>query len=130
MQDQGDPLRIRLSRTPASKNPEALKAIVDKHPKVEMDQINCEFVPHVVAMVSEQKIVFKSSDPTPHNVNVTAFKNQPFNQNVPPNTELEKSLEPENRQITVACNIHPWMKGYLMVFRSPVLRRDRKRRLF
>jgi hypothetical protein len=104
---------------PKGANPEALKALVAEHPKVVMDQKNCDFIPYSLALTKDQKIVFKSSDDTAHNVNLTAFANQGFNVNVPPKGELEKSLIAENRPITVACNIHPWMHGFVMVFDHP-----------
>lgn len=104
---------------PKGENPEALKQIVAKAAEVEVDQKNCRFVPHALAMVQNQKAVFKSSDPVAHNIRFAAFQNAPFNQILPPNGSLTMNLIPERRPIPLACDIHPWMKGYMMVFDHP-----------
>src|SRR5262249_41922444 len=36
-----------------------------------------------------------------------------------PNGELKKKLVAEKRPIPLACDIHPWMKGHIMVFDHP-----------
>ena len=46
---------------------------------VVLDQIGCEYVPHVVALRVGQVLRVKSSDPTAHNVHGLADRNQPFN---------------------------------------------------
>jgi len=104
---------------PKGKNDEAMKALVAKQPKVELDQSNCRFVPHCVAALADQSVVFKSSDPINHNIRLSALKNEAFNQMLPPNGELEKKLVFEARPLPLACDIHPWMQGYLMVFNHP-----------
>src|SRR5258708_3700363 len=35
-----------------------------------IDQVDCHYVPHVTAITAGQKIIFKSSDPTLHNVHL------------------------------------------------------------
>ena len=104
---------------PSGKNPEAEKALLKKGAKVTLDQKNCEYIPYALALHKDQKIVFKSSDPVPHNVHFSPFENDPFNTSVPANGELEKSLKPERRAIPVTCDIHPWMQGWVMVFDHP-----------
>ncbi len=104
---------------PQGANPEAVKALVAKTPVVEIDQKNCEFMPYVTAMNQEQSLVLKSSDPTNHNVRFSAFVNAPFNQILPPNGQVSLKLVAERRPIPLACDIHPWMKGYIMVFDHP-----------
>ena len=100
-------------------NPDAVKALVAKTPVVEIDQKNCEFEPYVTAMNQEQSLVLKSSDPANHNVRFSAFVNAPFNQILPPNGQVSVKLVAERRPIPLACDIHPWMKGYIMVFDHP-----------
>jgi hypothetical protein len=104
---------------PTATNPDAVKAQLAKTPKVEIDQKNCEFLPYVAAILQEQPLVLKSSDPVNHNVRFSAFTNAPFNQILPPNGQVEVKLVAERRPIPLACDIHPWMKGYLMVFDHP-----------
>ncbi|MFM1802282.1 MAG: hypothetical protein RJA81_1634 [Planctomycetota bacterium] len=106
--------------SPTAKNPELEAEIVSKAGVIEIDQKNCKFIPHVSAMHSKQKLVFKSSDPVNHNVRYSAFSNQPFNQILAPNSKtMPLTLVPERRPLPLACDIHPWMKGFLMVFNHP-----------
>jgi len=104
---------------PEGANPEAAKALVAKTPRVEIDQKNCEFLPYVTAMMQEQPLLLKSSDPVNHNVRFSAFTNAAFNQILPPNGQVEVKLVAERRPIPLNCDIHPWMKGFIMVFDHP-----------
>ena len=104
---------------PQGTNPEAVKALVAKTPALEIDQKNCEFLPYVTVMNQNQSLVLKSSDPTNHNIRFSAFVNAPFNQILPPNGQVSVKLVAERRPIPLACDIHPWMKGYIMVFDHP-----------
>jgi plastocyanin len=104
---------------PKGENPEAVKALVAKSASVVIDQKNCEFLPFATAVHQDQKVVFKSSDPVNHNVNVQPFSNAPFNAILPPNGEMDKTFTAERQMIPMKCDLHPWMKGYLMVFDHP-----------
>ncbi|QEH36866.1 hypothetical protein OJF2_54510 [Aquisphaera giovannonii] len=104
---------------PNGTNPEAAKALVEKAPRAILDQKGCEFFPYAQAIHQDQKLVIKSSDPVNHNVRYAAFSNSPFNQILAPNGQLEVTLVAEKRPIVVACDIHSWMKAYLMVFDHP-----------
>ncbi|MFO0891042.1 MAG: carboxypeptidase regulatory-like domain-containing protein [Isosphaeraceae bacterium] len=104
---------------PRGSNPAAVKELLARKPKAELDQKNCEFTPYCQAIHQDQPLVIKSSDPVNHNVRYAAFANSPFNQILAPNGQLEVKLIAERRPIVVACDIHSWMKGYLMVFDHP-----------
>lgn len=104
---------------PRGSNPDAVKALVGKAEKVTIDQKNCEFVPHAVAIHQDQTLEFKSSDAANHNVNLHAFTNLPMNQIMAPGGTVEKRLVAERRPLQLACDIHPWMKAYIMVFDHP-----------
>jgi len=104
---------------PSGTNPVAVQDLVKQAAKVEIDQKNCEFIPYCTAMHQEQVLEFKSSDPVNHNIRYAAFTNAPLNQMLPPNGKLDQKLVAERRPIPLACDIHPWMKGYIMVFDHP-----------
>jgi plastocyanin len=89
-----------------------------KTQKVEIDQKDCEFDPPSVALHKDQTIVFKSSDPVGHNIHYTGFTNN-ANFAMGPNGTAEKKLAYEKRPINLACDIHPWMKGNLLVMNHP-----------
>jgi len=104
---------------PKGSNPEAVQALVKKTPTVEIDQKNCEFLPYATAMHQDQTLLVKSSDPVNHNVHLSPFANAPLNVVLAANGQLEKKLVAERRPISLVCDIHPWMKGWVMVFDHP-----------
>jgi hypothetical protein len=104
---------------PKGTNPEAVAELIAKKPKVELDQLGCQFMPYTLAMHKDQTLVIKSSDPTSHNVRFTSFGNGAANEILAPKAQIEKKLVAERFPITILCDIHPWMKGYLMVFDHP-----------
>jgi len=104
---------------PSGENPDAVKALVSKKASVEVDNKNCEFIPFATAIHEEQSIDFKSSDPVNHNVHLSPFTNDAFNAIIPPNGVITKKFVAEKRVIPLTCDIHPWMKGYVMVFDHP-----------
>lgn len=104
---------------PKGMNQEAVDALLKKHPKVELDQKYCEYVPFVIGLNEGQELLLKSSDAVNHNVHLNAFQNEAFNVILPPNGEMTKKLVAERRPMTMTCDIHPWMKAYVMVYNHP-----------
>jgi len=89
--------------------------------KVVLDNRDCHFVPHVLAMRVGQTLEIKNSDPTPvsHNTNA-ALQSGSFNVIISPNSTIDKQIDgAESSPAAVTCNIHPWMKGYLLVQPHP-----------
>ncbi len=105
---------LKPKGTPAS----AVAEIVAKNPTVEIDQKNCEYLPHVVAVAVGQSVVFKSSDAVNHNVHYNSFSNS-FNQILPPNGAFTKKLATEKRIVKVTCDLHGWMDGFVGIFDHP-----------
>jgi plastocyanin len=99
-------------------NPE-LKAI--KQHEVVIDQPCCRFEPHALAVREGQELIFKNSAPVAHNVNWTGvLKNPGSNQILPAGQSFAiKGLVVDKYPLTVACNIHPWMKAWVRVFDNP-----------
>jgi hypothetical protein len=99
----------------------ALKEI--KEPNVEVDQPHCRFEPHIVALREGQGLVAKNSAGVAHNVNIAGgVKGPNLNQILPPGGKLTvgpDALVARATPITVACNIHGWMKGYVFVLKNP-----------
>jgi hypothetical protein len=104
---------------PKASNPEMVEKLVASKPQVEMDQKNCDFLPHSLAIHQDQTLLLKSSDPVGHNVRLAGFKNTGINQVIAPNGQLPVKLEAENLPMEVRCDIHPWMHGHVMVFNHP-----------
>jgi hypothetical protein len=104
---------------PKGSNAALVQSLISKAPKVELDQKNCAFEPYVLPMHQDQVLLIKSSDPKNHNVRYSAFQNGGFNQILAPGGQMEVKLVAERFPIVLACDIHPWMKGYIMVFDHP-----------
>jgi plastocyanin len=99
---------------------------IDVHPDYEaeleesvvLDNIGCHFVPHVARVRTGQTFVLKNSDPVGHNTNVTGI----FNEIIPAGDERPKTFNrAESLPIPVTCNIHPWMKGHVLVQEHPYM---------
>ena len=104
---------------PKGTNPDAVKDLLAKKPKVEVDQKNCDFLPHSTAILQDQALLLKSSDAVGHNVRLTGLNNPGINQVLAPKGELEVKLIAERFPVNLACDIHPWMHGHVMVFDHP-----------
>jgi hypothetical protein len=89
-------------------------------PEAVLDQHGCQYHPHVLGIMSTQKLKVVNSDQTTHNVNVQPKSNQGFNQaqsqGAPP---ISKDFPRAEVVIPIKCNQHPWMKSYLNVMRTP-----------
>jgi plastocyanin len=81
-----------------------------------LDQVNCVYVPHCVALRTGQTLRVKSSDPTLHNVHALPVENESFNVGmVSPGQFVDKTFAtPES--FKVKCDVHPWMSASVNVF--------------
>ena len=95
--------------------PEAEKALA---PEVVIDNKTGQFHPHVAGLwPGKQKLFFQNSDPVGHNSN---FAYAGVNPLLPPSAKQEipvagTKLLPQE----LSCNIHPWMKAYLVLREHP-----------
>jgi hypothetical protein len=96
-----------------------VKALLEREPKVVLDQKSCEFQPYVLPFHKDQTLVIKSSDATNHNVRFSGFANAGINKLVGPRGELEVKLVADRFPMELRCDLHNWMDGYLMVFDHP-----------
>ncbi|GAA5508435.1 methylamine utilization protein [Novipirellula caenicola] len=77
---------------------------------------HCRFDPHIVVMQAGDTLNLTNSDSVGHNANVSVFRNSPSGQLVPMHGVRRMKLElPEPAPLPVQCNIHPWMKAYVVV---------------
>jgi hypothetical protein len=84
-----------------------------------LDQINCVYVPHVLALHTGQTFRIKSSDAIMHNVNLQCAANPQANFGFagPGQRDLQFAL-PES-PFRVKCDVHPWMSAWIGVFDHP-----------
>ncbi|MEP6706535.1 MAG: carboxypeptidase regulatory-like domain-containing protein [Pyrinomonadaceae bacterium] len=85
-----------------------------------LDQNGCHYKPHVMGVMTNQKISITNSDPTTHNIHPQPAVNQEWNQSQVANAApLEKSFNRQEILVPVKCNQHPWMKAYIGVLKHP-----------
>jgi hypothetical protein len=92
-----------------------------------LDQKNCRYTPHVLAVDVTETYKVTTSDQTAHNIHPNPNPmtgNIPWNQSQPPGAPpIQKSWKaPE--MIEVKCNIHPWMHGWFAVVKGPYATTD------
>lgn len=88
--------------------------------EVHFDNKNCRFEPHILPVLTKQTVIIGNVDPVGHNTNIGASANPPSNVLVPAGGTLKQTFNVEERLPTpVSCNIHPWMKGYMVVKELP-----------
>lgn len=91
-----------------------VKNPVPEQPLV-FDQKNCEFLSPVLAARVGQPVDVRNSDPVGHNTNIAGSS---FNQLIPAGQGTVYKPDGETGvPAMVTCNIHPWMKAYV-VFRK------------
>ena len=84
-----------------------------------VEQKGCQYQPHVLAVRANQPLEVVNDDPTSHNIHPTPANNREWNKAEPPGTKVEESFAREEIAIPVKCNVHPWMRGYVAVFKHP-----------
>lgn len=87
---------------------------------VTIDQKGCNYNPHVLALMTGQRLQVANSDQTTHNINAAPKRNRRWNesQSAGASPFTEEFVRAEIG-IPVKCNVHPWMKAYISVFSHP-----------
>lgn len=87
---------------------------------VEVDQHECMYDPRVQVAMDGAEVTIKNTDETLHNVHVYQGKKTLFNKAQPPNSAaLEQKFSDGGEIIKFACDVHPWMAGYLALSPNP-----------
>jgi plastocyanin len=84
-----------------------------------LDQKDCDYVPHIVLLPEGATLKIMNNDGILHNIHTYSTKNPPFNRAQP---KFKKEVDerfayPET--VKVACDVHAWMKGWLIVESNP-----------
>lgn len=92
---------------------------LDTKTKVVLDQVKCQFVPHIVVVPIGATLEIKNSDPIEHNVHMFSIENDPINR-------VQKSGGPVlSKRFTlpemfnVRCDIHKWMNAWIVAADHP-----------
>lgn len=85
-----------------------------------VNQVDCMYEPRIQGVVSGQKVDIKNSDATLHNVHTFKGAETLFNQAQPKGSDaISKEWEDENAIIKFTCDVHPWMRGFVVVTDHP-----------
>lgn len=89
--------------------------------EVLLDQKGCRYIPHVLGIMTGQKLKVTNSDQTAHNVHPSPKSNKEWNQSqaagAPP---IIQTFTRAEVVVPVKCNQHPWMKSNIGVLKHPL----------
>ena len=88
-------------------------------PPVVLDQKNCQYIPHVLALRAGQPLHVISSDPVIHNVHGMCTVNEPFNFALIRAGQAKDLAFDQPEAFPVRCDVHPWMKAFVHVLAHP-----------
>jgi hypothetical protein len=101
----------------APANQAALEALAKE---VKVDNVGCRYEPRLTVMHTSQTLVIGNPDPIGHNTKGDLFSNTPFNELIPAGGSVKKTFSKrESRPMPLACSIHPWMSGFLLIQDHP-----------
>jgi len=85
-----------------------------------LDQKGCVYKPHVLGVMKDQTVLIKNSDATLHNIHSMAEKNDQFNFAMPKVVKEKKtSFSSTEEPFNIKCDVHPWMKSWVLVQNHP-----------
>jgi len=89
--------------------------------QIVFDNKNCRFEPHVLAVwFDRQTLIVRNSDPVGHNTNISPTADTPANPLLAADSQIEYTFHRhQNEPVAVSCNIHPWMRGYVLPRENP-----------
>ena len=88
-------------------------------PPVVLDQVDCHYVPHVVALRTGQTLTATTHDPTMHNVHGMCTVNDAFNFALIAPGQSHDLRFTKGELFPLRCDVHPWMKAWVHVFSHP-----------
>lgn len=87
---------------------------------VVLNQIGCQYQPHVFGIQTGQPLQILNSDDTMHNVHAASQHNPPFNLGMTRHVkQLTRTFTHPEIMIPFRCNVHPWMSAYAGVLAHP-----------
>lgn len=81
----------------------------------ELDQIKCEYDPHILVVSSGATVKIKNSDGILHNVHTVSKDNPPFNKAQPKFMKEFDHTFAKPETVAVRCDVHGWMSGWIVV---------------
>ncbi len=91
--------------------------VIDK-PAI-LDQKDCQYTPHVLAVMEGQTVTIRNSDPTNHNIHFLPKINEEINKTQPKQNMADDVKLKVEAPFKVKCDVHPWMGMHIAVFNHP-----------
>lgn len=89
-----------------------------------MDQVNKQFLPHILAVQKGTRVAFPNSDSIKHHV-YSFSTAKPFELKLYRDEQPEPMLFDKVGVVEMGCNIHDWMLGYIYVVDTPYFAQTR-----
>ncbi len=87
---------------------------------VVMDNKHCRFEPHIAVLRVSQTLELHNSDPFSHNSNLAPLGDVPANPLIAQDGMVTYNFHKSQKlPVPVSCNIHGWMKGFIVVRDDP-----------
>ena len=87
---------------------------------VVLDQRNCMYAPHVVAMMAGQPLEIRNDDPTLHEIHRLALHNRQWHAPQPAGAApLKETFARPELAVPILCSTHPWMQAFVFAFDHP-----------
>jgi plastocyanin len=80
-----------------------------------VDQVKCEYIPHVTVVPAGATVTFKNSDGILHNIHTVSQVNSPFNRAQPKFLKEIKETFAKPEVVGLRCDVHAWMSGWIIV---------------
>jgi plastocyanin len=92
-------------------------------PPVVLDQKGCEYIPSILALQTDQKLVVKNSDPILHNVHATpapdSGNKERNDAQLPNGPDLTFTFSKPESFLKFKCDVHQWMFAWVSIFDHP-----------
>jgi hypothetical protein len=86
---------------------------------VEINQIDCHYIPHAFVVQVGQKLAIRNSDMTLHNIHSFSEINPQFNTGEAVPMVIEHVFDKKEILIPVKCDVHKWMAAFIAVVDNP-----------
>jgi plastocyanin len=87
-------------------------------PALQLNQRGCRYNPHIVAADASQEIWVRNDDSVTHSIHPMPHANPEWNRSQPPGTPPVVLRFDHPEFIPVKCELHPWMRGVVAVFKN------------
>ena len=91
------------------------KTLKKKSGEYKLNQKQCQYEPHVIAIPVNSELKIHTSDPINHNIHTYSFENDPINIMFLPGQDAYSQEMEEVEIIKVECDLHNWMRAWIVV---------------